>query len=120
MMMWRSYACIVPSIGPGSINPQSHPPHGCLAGASDAAAMVTGSILSELTSPAGRAFSLPASDSGTPRLFEEATASADRLLLLLLPLVLLLYALAQRKAPAPRATQMLALVSALCCEVEWR
>lgn len=94
MMMWRSYACIVPSIGPGSINPQSHPPHGCLAGASAAAPVVTGPFFAELTSPAGRAFSLLVSVSGTPLFFEEATsASGDRLLLLLLllmPLMLLL------------------------------
>lgn len=107
MMMCRSYACIVPSSGPGSISPQSQPPQGCLgvgaAGVGVAVAPLSGLAAPWLLEVSGTLSSEPAT----------GIVSHDPLLLLLL----LLYARAQRNALAPRATQMLALARALCFEL---
>lgn len=109
MMMCRSYACIVPSSGPGSISPQSHPPHGCFVGVgAGGVAAAAGGLASSWLLEVPRTLSLEP---------VAGRASYDLLLRLLVLVLLVLNARAQRKALAPRATQMLALASALCLEL---
>ena len=115
MMMCRSYACIVPSSGPGSIRPQSQPPQGCLVvvavalGLAGMEAVVSGF-------PVASPWFLEVS--GTLSLDPAAGSASRNLLLVLVLLVLLvLNALAARRAPAPRATQRDAPAIALCLEL---